>query len=102
MIAQGHSPGLASALMKSGCDLVLERCLMKGRDTGSRGAAAAALDHRVDLGGIACENRLDRAVGLVAHPSAEAEPSRSAHGPAPIPDALDPALDAHTHSLPFA
>ena len=50
-------------------------------------------DKRLDSRGRAADQRLDRAVGPVAHPAGDAEPQRRAAGELAIADALDVAFD---------
>ena len=101
MIAHDDAPSFASALMKSGLDLLIKRTLTNRGDRGGWRASPTVLDHRLDLGDRTFEHRLDRAVGIVAHPSAQTETASSAHGPAPKPDTLDPPLDPDAHAFPL-
>src|SRR5438445_1795108 len=67
-------------------------------DAGAEGSLAAGLDHRRDAIIVASHQRLDAAVGAVAHPAAQAEPARPAHHPGAVADPLYPAGDAQPHA----
>ena len=52
-------------------------------------------EKRFDVRGGAADDRLDRAVAAVAHPTGNAEPQRPATGKLAIAHALDPPFDEH-------
>jgi len=99
MIVRAGAAPVALTLMKSGLDLVIERCLMNSRDLCRRRPAPAVFDHGVDLCGGAGKDRLDRAVTIVAHPSVQAETACGAQGPAPKPDTLHSPQNSDTHTF---
>ena len=101
MIACRWRALFASALTKSGLDIAFKRYLMNGGNPRRRRSAMTTLDHGVDLVGRAGEDGLDRAIGKILHPTIQSKTSCGAQGPTPVPNALNPPLDADAYAFPL-